>query len=250
MVFVVLKLLGFVLLTITVVPVGLLIRLTKNPAHILFFARSYFRILSVILGLRVHVEGAHNRSGAQLIVSNHISYLDIIALGAAAEVTFIPKSEIASWPVIGFLCKLIGCVFVDRRRSKTKENMAAIHEGLMAGKPLVLFAEGTTGSGKTMQPIRSSYFQLVEEFDGPLTIQPVKISYMRIHGLPIDEATRYRIAWVGDEDLAPHLLELLKLGPIDVEVHFLPEIDITGGETRKEIARLCEEALEGRLAFI
>lgn len=244
MLVIILKLLGFILLTLLMVPLGLLCRISKNPRYVLRLSQRYFQLCSLVIGLRVSVKGEIQNQEPLLLVSNHISYLDILALGSAAPITFIPKSEISGWPFIGSLCRLIGCVFVDRRRSQTKQNMAAIHEGIAQGKALTLFAEGTTGSGKTMQTIRSSYFQLVEEFAGPLTIQPVYISYDRVHGLPMDESTRYRIAWVGDEELVPHLTELLTLGVIDVTVHFLPPINLSNCKTRKDIATACQMAFD------
>lgn len=240
------KLIGFLLLTLLIIPIGSLARLTKNPQHVLALSQLYFTSVAWLLGLRTHVHGAINKNKPLLIISNHISYTDIIALGAAAPLTFIPKSEIETWPLIGFLCKLIGCVFVDRRRTQTKTNMGNIEAGLKAGKPLVLFAEGTTSDGRGLLPIRSSYFQIVELMDEPVHIQPVLLRYTRINGLPMDETQRYDIAWVGDEELVPHLKKLLTFSRIDVDIHFLPEINVGECKTRKEIARMCEERLEGK----
>ena len=239
---VVLKLLGFLLLTLLVIPLAMLVRLTGRPQYILRLSQGYFQLVNLVIGLRVVTRGELAQGGARLLVSNHISYLDILAIGAAAPLTFVPKSEIAGWPLVGLCCKLMGCVFVDRRRSQTQKNMAALHDGLKDGKPLVLFAEGTTGSGKGVGIIRSSYFQLAEDFGEPLTVQPIRLTYTRAHGLPLDESQRYRIAWVGDEDLVPHLTHLLQMGPIEVEVEFLAPLEMTREDNRKTIARRCQQA--------
>lgn len=242
---VVLKLSGIVIITLCMLPFGWLVYLTGKMHWMQCFSQCYFSALAKVIGLRVHVAGALSKERPLLVVSNHISYLDIIALGAVAPLIFTPKSEIGGWPMIGFMCKLAGCVFIDRRRSQTNENLSRLHEGLKAGKPLSLFAEGTTGDGKRLLPIRSSYFQLVESFDGPIHIQPALLRYTHVHNLPLDEHSRYRICWLGDEDLLPHAIELLQLGPIDITIRFLPDLELGETKDRKALAAMCDAAMRG-----
>ena len=78
-----------------------------------------YGVLAWVLGLKIVTHGAQNAARPQLVVSNHISYLDIIALGAAAEGAFVAKSEIAKWPVVGLMARAGRSVFVDRRRTAT-----------------------------------------------------------------------------------------------------------------------------------
>ena len=247
---VILKITGIAILTMIVIPTCWIVNFTGSASTTLRVSQIYFRLVALVVGVRVQAHGQLNAVRPLLVVSNHISYLDIIALSAAAPLTYTPKAEIAGWPVLGLCCRLIGCVFVDRRRTKTKENMDNIHQGLKDGKPLVLFAEGTTGNGKHMLPIRSSYFQLVESFDEPISVQPVLIRYERVCGLPLDETIRHKIAWVGDEELGPHAKELLQLGPIDVSIHFLDSVDLSSCKNRKDMAKKCEEKLLSAIASL
>ena len=240
---VVIRITLMLLLAAIVLPIGFLLRALGLELHAIKLCMYLSKGLACCAGLRVIVRGQMSSKRPLLLVSNHISYLDILALSSSAPLTFTPKSEIRSWPVVNWLCLIGGCVFVDRKRSKTKENLANLHQGLEAGKPLLLFAEGSTGSGKRLLPIRSSYFQLAETFDKPLQIQPVLLNYERIHNLPIDEASRHRIAWVGDEELLPHVTSLFQMGPVTVSVNFLPAIDVSDCNGRKDIADKCQEAL-------
>ena len=240
---VVIRLILMVLFSALALPMGFLLRAIGLELHALKLCMYLSKGLAWAAGLRVIVRGEMSGDRPLLLVSNHISYLDILALSSSAPLTFTPKSEIRNWPIVNWLCLMGGCVFVDRRRSQTKENLANLHQGLDAGKPLLLFAEGSTGNGKHLLPIRSSYFQLAETFDQPLTIQPILIRYERIHNLPVDEISRHRIAWVGDDDLLPHVISLFQMGPVTVSVNFLSEIDVSDCNGRKDIAAKCDQIL-------
>lgn len=91
------------------------------------------------------------------MLSNHVSWLDIIVLGSLRPLSFVAKSEIAGWPVVGTLARLQRTVFIDRaRRADTAAVNAAVARRLAGGDLIVLFAEGTTGDGTRLLPFRSS----------------------------------------------------------------------------------------------
>lgn len=241
------KLVLLVLGLIVALPVGASCALLKRSQFCPILAHYYLKYAAWVIGLRITVHGALLTKRPLIVVSNHISYLDIIALGATAPLIFTPKAEIAGWPLIGWCCRVMGCVFIERKRQKTVDNMAAIRNALDQRHALVLFAEGTTSDSKRILPIRSSYFQLIE--DGfqtgqPIALQPALLRYTRIHNLPIDTDSRHLIAWYGDMDLVSHVNTLFQLGPIDVALHFLPELSLTNSESRKMIAQKCEAELQ------
>src|SRR5690606_339385 len=138
-----------------------------------------------------------------LLVSNHLSYTDIFILASQVDVCFTPKSEIADWPIIGYLCKLNRCIFVDRRRSKVKDTANPIQEALQNGDVVSLFPEGTTNNGVSLQPFKSSFFSLAESME--LNVQPAAITYTHINRLPVDSTQWPKLAWYGDSDLVSHL---------------------------------------------
>jgi 1-acyl-sn-glycerol-3-phosphate acyltransferase len=199
----------------------------------------------LIVGIRLKVTGSAEKIRPLLLVTNHLSYLDIFVLGSAAPVRFAPKSEIAAWPVIGGICRMCDAVFVDRRPEKIKETAANMQAALGRDELVCLFPEGTTGNGLHMLPFKSGFFSLAEEkiTGRELTIQPAAISYTRIRRLPIDTTQWPLIAWYGDMELLPHLWRLLKIGSIDAELVFLPPVTKQHYGDRKQIAAHCHHAI-------
>ena len=101
-----------------------------------------------LLGFHVTVNGTLSRGRPLLLVSNHVSWSDILVLGSRAEVSFIAKSEVQGWPLFGTFAKLQRTIFIDRdRKHKSIDQAREIAERLHTGEILVLFAEGTTSDG-------------------------------------------------------------------------------------------------------
>lgn len=209
------------------------------------------RLMLLLLGISVRVHGAPARERPLLIVSNHISFTDIMVLGGTSELRFIAKKEVAGWPIFGTLARLHQTIFVDRSmRRQVGAQAEAIARGLADGAPLVLFAEGTSSDGAHVLPFKSSLFAAagLGSADGKaIAIQPVAIAYTRMHGIAMGRRMRDRIAWIGDQTLVPHLVALLRKGAIDAELHFAPPFS-AAGMTRKQIAARCEREVRGMLA--
>jgi len=211
------------------------------------YRRWHYRVMARILGLRIIAFGTQSRTQPQLLVCNHISYLDIIALGAVAEGAFVAKAEISKWPVFGLMAKAGRSVFVDRRRSATGAARDQIQERLEAGETLIMFPEATSGDGTRMLPFKSALFNVAERHiakaDGrvePLTVQPVSMAYTRINSLPIGIGWRASFAWFGDMELMPHLWQIAKLGTTTVEFAFHKPVTRADFTHRKALAAHCE----------
>jgi 1-acyl-sn-glycerol-3-phosphate acyltransferase len=204
------------------------------------FPMYYHRLVCRILGLRFEVTGEAPRGGPMLIVSNHVSWLDIVVLSAMAPVSFVAKREVNSWPFFGSLARLQRTVFVDRdRRHATGNSRDDMRERLKAGDILVLFPEGTSSDGRGVLPFKSSFFGAAE-FDGVL-VQPVSLAYRGHRNLPMTRRLMPFYAWYGDMDLAPHLIGALANGPIEVAVICHKPLSLGGEVTRKALARHAEE---------
>ena len=205
----------------------------------------YHRSLVRLFGLRMRVTGVPVAPGPVLLVANHQSWLDIVTLSALTELSFIAKGEVGTWPFFGTLARLQRTVFVDRaRRNHTGRQRDEIRARLDRGDRLVLFAEGTSSDGNRVLPFRTALFGAVELTgeDAP-RVQPVSVAYTRLHGQPMGRTWRPVVAWYGDMDLAPHLWDWLKAGPMDVEIHVHPPVDPAHAGDRKQIARHCEAAV-------
>lgn len=210
------------------------------------FPRLWHRCVLKALGFRVRMVGAPSKRRPLLIAANHVSWTDIGVLGSLADVSFIAKSEMEGWPLMGWLSTLQRTVFVEReRRHRSGDQASEIALRLKAGDAMVLFAEGTTGDGNVLLPFKSTLFGAATMAIGQggvdeVVIQPVAIAYRGRHGMPLGRAGRMALSWIGDQDLAPHIAGLLKLGAVDVEVRFGEPVAFSAKSNRKEAARLVE----------
>ncbi|MEZ2410039.1 lysophospholipid acyltransferase family protein [Bosea sp. RCC_152_1] len=247
--------------TLALVPLQLVV-LRAWPARAGVLPLRFHRLVCFCLGVRRRVRGTPPSPGAgALIVANHVSWLDICVLGAEQKLAFVAKSEVASWPVIGFLAKLQHTVFIDRqRRSATAGVAAAMGARIAAGEDIVLFAEGTTGDGTRILPFRSSLLgaahQAMGDTESDVTVYPLAVTYTGRQGLPGGRIERGALAWYGDTELVPHLRHVLACGKVDVELVWGAPIVMGRATSRKEATRLAEatvraarrEAVTGRPA--
>ena len=209
---------------------------------------AYHKFVCRLLGIRVHVNGSLDPGRPVLLVSNHISWLDVPALSAVAPVSFVAKAEVGTWPFVSLLAKLQRSVFVDRtRRTLVKDKAGEIAQRLAQGDNIVLFAEGTSSDGNRILPFRSSLFSAASiapraaNDNGPgAVVQTVAIAYTHLHGLPILRHERPLIAWYGDMDILSHAWNLLKSGPIDVSVRLGEPVRLSSLRDRKELAAFSE----------
>jgi len=204
-----------------------------------------YRGILRIIGLHLAVDGQLSERRPLLLVTNHLSYLDVALLGSCAAVRFTPKSDIGAWPVIGWICRLCDAVFIDRRAEKVGQGKAAMQASLASGAVMCLFPESSTGNGLHLLPFKPAFFSLAEEpINGmELIVQPAALTYTSIRRLPVDHAQWPQIAWYGDMELMPHLWELLKLGPIGAKLTFLPPVSAGEYGNRKQLAAYCQKAI-------
>ena len=129
----------YILWTVICMPIQALLVLSKLPARATF-PRFYHSVCLKLLGFRLVVRGQISDGRPTLFVSNHSSYLDIMVLGALIQGSFVAKSEIAMWPLFGWLAKLQQTVFVDRRAVNARRDGDAVGRRLAAGDNLILFS--------------------------------------------------------------------------------------------------------------
>lgn len=210
----------------------------------------FHRAACAVIGIRITQIGARTQDSPVLILSNHASWLDIIVLSAIAPVVFVAKSEVANWPLFGWLAKLQRTIFVEReRRHKTGDAARAMGERLMGGDAVVLFPEGTSSDGIRILPFRSALIGAVHHTIGDsthhdrVTVQPVSIAYVAYGGVPVGRALRDKVAWYGEAELVPHLLGVLSAGAVDVTVSWGDAVGYGMTADRKQIARDTEAAV-------
>jgi 1-acyl-sn-glycerol-3-phosphate acyltransferase len=242
------------LLVVIVQPVLVVLRLPLARRS----AMRWHRLFRHAAGLGLRRYGVPETRGPVLFVANHVSYLDIVALGSMLEGSFVAKAEVARWPVIGFLCRLQKTVFVERRAASVGAQIGVLHQRLDAGDNLILFPEGTSSDGNRVLPFKSALFRAAAAHCGgePVRVQPVTIAYSRFDGLPMGRNLRPYFAWYGDMTLLRHLWTGLGMGRPGVDVVFHPSVTLGDFASHTELAQHCQmqtarslsDALAGRLA--
>jgi lyso-ornithine lipid O-acyltransferase len=227
------RVLVMALLLIVYLPIFGLLRLFGGGNAMV---RSYLAWVGWLLGLRIRVVGTPI-TGNALYAANHISWLDIPALGGTTQARFIAKSEIAGWSLIGWLAKLGGSVFVQRKkRSETRVQADAVSSALAEGRPVVLFAEGGTGDGITLSPFRPSLF--VSANEAGVIVQPVVLDY---------GARQAEIAWPDGAGFVSEMKRMLsRPAPVPLTIHFLAPLDGAAVD-RKQLAAQTHTAISGVL---
>jgi 1-acyl-sn-glycerol-3-phosphate acyltransferase len=166
------------------------------------------------LGIRLEVVGAPVNQGPALLVSNHISWLDIATLHAARYCRFISKADIQKWPLIGTLASGVGTLFIQREARR--DTLRVVHhmaDSLRAGDVLAIFPEGTTSLGQGVLPFHGNLLQSAIEANAP--IQPVGLQYMSSEG-QISLAPSY----VGDDPLPLSIWRTARARNLVVRVAF------------------------------
>jgi len=249
MIRIVLIVLAIVALTLVLLPFQLIgiafnLWLQRTIPHL------YHRILCALIGIRISEVGRRSTATPALILSNHVSWLDICVITALAPVVFVAKSEVAGWPVFGWLAKLQRTIFINRQaRHQTGAATREIAARLLGGDAVVLFAEGTSSDGIRVLPFRSSLVGAVHHALGNttrhthITVQPMSLAYVGFGGVPMGRGLRERVAWYGDADLIPHLLHVLSSGAVDVTVSWGEATAYDMSADRKAIARAAEKSV-------
>jgi 1-acyl-sn-glycerol-3-phosphate acyltransferase len=233
------RLVSIALWTLVAAPIQALLMVLPGQAH-RSFARFYFRALAWMMGLRIQVVGGHAHGGSVLFVSNHSSWLDVVALGAALDAGFVAKREVGEWPVVRTVARLGRTVFVSRTRTGTKGEAGLIRERLAAGDNIILFPEGTTSDGGRVLPFRSAFLSVA---DSARTVQPVSVVYDRLGGLPACRRDRPLFAWYGDMDLASHFWRLARRAKSRVTVVLHTPLDAKDWPDRKALTAACAEVV-------
>jgi len=184
-------------------------------------------------GLRVRIEGVPLRKNV-LFAANHVTWLDIVALGGATPTAFVARDDVEGWPGVGWAANLNDTIYVVRQaRREVREQADALRKALAAGRAVTLFPEGTTEGGHEILPFRPSLFaSLFPPLPGVL-VQPVALDY----GPASDEA-----AWVGEEGYGMNARRILsRPGTIPVTLRYLEPIDPRDAGDRKILAARSQE---------
>lgn len=247
-----LKLSGFAGLIVAAVPLQLLLlTFCRGPASYIL-PNLWHKGVCRTLGIRIRVYGTPETGRQVFYVGNHLSYLDIPALGSVIRGSFVAKKDVESWPLFGFLSKLQQTAFISRSRSDASQEKNALDRMLGEGKSLILFPEGTSTDGRDVVPFKSSLFSIVlrDEVRSGLILQPFTIKLIRANGAPPDtQKIRDIYSWHNEMDtpLHTHLWQFSKSHGAELALIFHPSIKAADYTDRKVLAKLCQEHVSNGL---
>ncbi|WP_433264339.1 lysophospholipid acyltransferase family protein [Actinosynnema sp. CS-041913] len=206
--------------------------------------RRWFRALVRAFGARLTVVGGPvfqaTPSRGVLVVSNHVSWFDELAIDAVQPIRMVAKRDIRRWPVLGWLITAARTVYLDRERlSLLPGTVAELASALKDGAAVGIHAEGTTWCGLASGRYRPALFQAA--LDAGVPVRPVVLRYL-VSGSPATGA-----AFVGSDTLVDSLLRVLRLRGLVVEVSVLDEVAPGRASSRRELAALVQASAERAL---
>lgn len=206
-------------------PLHLLHRLSRRPSP---WPSRFLALAARCVGARVRIEGRPLGHDA-FYVSNHVSWIDILALGGHADCAFVAHDGVAGWPIIGWLAEQNHTLFVAREaRRHVRRQVDELREALASHRPVAIFPEGTTGDGTVLLPFKPSLLAVMTPPPRDMLVQPVFIDY---------GAAAPAIAWFDDEPAGRNAARVLaRRGRLPVTLRFLEPFDPRDFPDRKAIA--------------
>ncbi len=219
-----------------------------------WYMRVFMGFLLRIAGIRVRVHGQLSKERPLLVVANHISVFEIATFPGVFGGSFIAKKEMESWPLVGWVSRKFGVVFVDRRPSHAHDALAVVQRAVQSVPyPMFLFPEGTTTNGAYVMPFKSTLFSFIENSN--VTVQPMAVHYRHRDGSPIsdaDMANHYayfdnKKVTVGplaarERSAFSQVFHIMVIGGFCVEITVLPPPPLAGLD-RKQIAATLQKSV-------
>jgi 1-acyl-sn-glycerol-3-phosphate acyltransferase len=177
---------------------------------------------AALKGLKIDVDvvGSFPEHGA--VISNHLSYVDIVVFAAVHPCVFVSKAEIETWPIVGWMTTMSGTVYVARGHGgSAMKARKGMQSAVDVGLPVVFFPEGTTSNGSTLLKFHSGLLAQVMQSGAPITAAHIQYSLTEENGADVTAAND--VCWWGDVKMLPHVFKLLGLRGARAEVRFAEE---------------------------
>lgn len=204
-------------------------------------ARLWAKALLTMIGLKVtpHELSRDLYSTNHLLVSNHQSYLDIIIIASIFPTLFIAKTEVSRWPLLGWLARLGGTIFVNRGDARSSVGCAyRVSRTLRDGVSVQVFPESTTSDGSAVLPFKGLFFASAIRAKAP--ILPLTIKFQSVDGRPMNQELLDVVCWYGEMAFARHFWKLLRIKSVEVSLMINEPIEpnrAIGAQSLAELAR-------------
>lgn len=239
-----LRITAFLALTLSGAVLYLVCLPLGEPARHFFTKYWWARGSCRAFGLDWRLSGTIDTHKPCLFVSNHLSYLDIVAIGSAIEVSFAAKAEMKSWPFFGTISRFADTIFISRNPRHARQALQQISERLGEGRNLILFPEGTSWDGSEIKPFKSSPFGVADdpELRKILHVQPLSIAY--ISKKNPEERAPTPFAWCKGYPLWKHIRETAARGGAEVRIVAYEPVAVSDFPSRRALADYCFEVIE------
>lgn len=203
-------------------------------AIIQWWCKTLLRALNVQVQIHGQTPPTYKTASNNMLVANHISWLDIHAINSILPVRFIAKSDIKTWPVFGYLAKKSQVLFIERgKRQHAPRIVDATSLSLQAGDNVCVFPEGTTTDGTTIMPFKGSVME--SALQAKSTVWPIAIRYPRTDG-----SINTEVAYAGETTLLESIHAVLQQNRAVIELHFLAPIPSHGPAWRPKRRELTQ----------
>ena len=208
-----------------------------------FFSKLCLKVLRIRVKI-MDPNKIRDKEKGYLIISNHLSYLDIFIISSVIQSIFVAGVDsVEEKFLLGTVTRLSGGVFVVREnRSRVGEDLENISSVLQMGFNVVLFPEGTTSNGDSVLPFKSSFFSAATLSKSD--VLPICLKYTNIGGGEINQSNKNLIYYYEQEvDFFNHFFKMITTSSIDIEVNFLQVIEEVNNMNRKKISEETYDAI-------
>ncbi len=237
-------------LTLTLIPIylpGLALNyLFGKRIVVLLIKKFWSRTVMRIIGIEQEIVGI--KSEANIFVSNHISWIDILAINSTLDVVFIAKKEVRSWPGLGVLAVLGQTIFIERKSLNVLAQKSALEQCLRKGQSIFFFPEGTSTDGSIIKQFKSSLFEVcyAESFKENIfgAVQPLTIIYKS----PIENDPSFYSFWREEDTIFDNIKKIIKkVSHGRVRLVFHKPIEFNKYGNRKHLSYACYKAVKNGL---
>jgi 1-acyl-sn-glycerol-3-phosphate acyltransferase len=247
----ILRLFSFVTISIIFLAVGIFARpfliFSSEQARNRFSARGtqiWARLVMRLLNMNIVIRGLkpEHLDNHYLFVSNHQSYLDIAIIASIFPTLFVAKREVRNWPILGWLAKLAGTIFINREDVRSGVSSAFRASRLLRiGTSVQVFPESTTSDGTSVLPFKPLFFASAIRARAP--ILPVTIYFQAINGSEVNGTSRDLLCWYGEMNFLTHFWTLLNLDSVEVSLMIHGPIEPAGHRRATPLAQIAEERI-------
>lgn len=184
-----------------------------------------------------------------LLVGNHLGIMDILLLSAVRHCLFITSVEMRNTPLLGTLCEMGGCLFVERRsRAGINKEIQQVRDVLKQGFNVVLYPEGTSTNGERILPFKKTLMTAAAGTGAP--ILPMVLNFTEVNGEKMSWKWRNHVFWYGDQTFPEALWRTMSLRGLKAEIEFLEPIHCHSEEDRRHVAETAQYRIEQKFVKI